>query len=433
MGAAYLYGQASALSAVFGNNQGAPAGTIFGTLPGVQVIDALGNPVSGATVTFTESDGSGGAGGAFAGATTVITNAQGIAYAPPLTANDVAGSFTVIAANGTLFTTLTLTNLPGPAAQLAVADTPASVTAGVPFSFQVDVEDAFGNLVTGDHSLVAVALSGGPGGFTAGMTSAQAIDGVATFTGSEVQAASTSYVLGFRDGPLTGTTAGLTIVPAAPVAVTAASGTPQRANIGQPYATALAVVVQDSFGNPVSGVPVAFAAPDKGASGSFSGSTSVLTDANGIATAPILVANRVLGHFLVTATAQGIAPPVQFALTNIPRGQSTTLAAGLAAHVSIAAAPLTQQTSTSTLPVALVVTDRFGNPLENVAVTFTVRPNARTGAGGTFDGDAAVVVETDADGEAAPLLQLNGKPGRFRVTASVSGVAHKVVFRLTIR
>jgi hypothetical protein len=317
-GAAYLYGIATALSAVNGNNQGAPLATNFSTLSEVQVIDALGNPVSGAHLTFTEADGSGGAGGSFSGATTVTTNSQGIAYGPRLTANATAGAFTVTAANGAVSTTFYLTNLPGPATQLAVADAPATVIAGQGFSFQVDVEDAFGNLVNGNHSVVSVTL-GGPGAFTAGSSSAQAIDDVASFYGMAIQKTG-SYTLSFTNSSLAGISVPLTVVPAAPATITAVSGsTPQNAEAGQPFATALAVVVIDAFGNPVGGVPFTFTTPASGASGSFTGSATVTTDVTGTATANSFTANTAVGSYSVFAqAASGDGPAATFALTNLP-------------------------------------------------------------------------------------------------------------------
>jgi hypothetical protein len=69
----------------------------------------------------------------------------------------------------------------------------------------------------------------------------------------------------------------------------------------------LQMVVQDPFGDPVSGVSVTFAAPPGGPSGTFQGSATVTTDATGTATAPTLVANGVPGRYAVTATAGSLS------------------------------------------------------------------------------------------------------------------------------
>src|SRR5262249_53218656 len=96
------------ITAFLGNEQRAPMGGIFSNRLQAQVIDSFGNPVSGALVTFTEIDGDTGAGATFPGKARTalgLTNAQGVAYAPALTANNVAGSFSVTASVGTAAST----------------------------------------------------------------------------------------------------------------------------------------------------------------------------------------------------------------------------------------------------------------------------------------------------------------------------------------
>ncbi len=102
--AAYLYDipsavSAAAISVVAGNNQSTTVGTAFDTPLEAQVTDASGNPLAGYAVTFTVTPGTNSAGAAFAGSTTstVMTNDQGIATAPTLTANQESGTFIVTA------------------------------------------------------------------------------------------------------------------------------------------------------------------------------------------------------------------------------------------------------------------------------------------------------------------------------------------------
>ena len=63
--------------------------------------------------------------------------------------------------------------------------------------------------------------------------------------------------------------------------------------------------VKNAAGNPVQGVSVTFVPPGAGASGVFSGSATVTTGANGIATAPAFTANGTSGSYFVTATTTG--------------------------------------------------------------------------------------------------------------------------------
>src|SRR5579884_3585911 len=89
---------------------------------------------------------------------------------------------------------------------------------------------------------------------------------------------------------------------ATPASITPNSGTtPQSAPINSAFAISLAATVKDAASVAVTGVSVTFQvnpAPT-GASGPFSGSTTVTTDANGTATAPMLTANGIAGKFTV--------------------------------------------------------------------------------------------------------------------------------------
>ena len=60
--------------------------------------------------------------------------------------------------------------------------------------------------------------------------------------------------------------------------------------------------VVDSAGNPLQGISITFQGPTSGASGAFATSATVLTNQNGIATAPIFTANAVAGSFNVSAS-----------------------------------------------------------------------------------------------------------------------------------
>jgi hypothetical protein len=98
--------------------------------------------------------------------------------------------------------------------------------------------------------------------------------------------------------------------------------------IGGRFPVRLAVTVTDSHSNPVRGAVVTFSAPTHGPSGTFGrGQTArtrtvrVRTNAAGIAVAPVFVANRSPGGFIVTATAES-ARSTAFALVNEPRDQT---------------------------------------------------------------------------------------------------------------
>ncbi|MGI8856851.1 MAG: beta strand repeat-containing protein [Thermomicrobiales bacterium] len=105
---------AAAIVATAGTPQSTSVNSAFGTALQATVTDSTGAGVTGVSVTFTPNVGTNGASGAFAGSTTVTTDASGVATAPTLTANGSVGAFTVTAAtsgvSGT--TTFNLTNTP---------------------------------------------------------------------------------------------------------------------------------------------------------------------------------------------------------------------------------------------------------------------------------------------------------------------------------
>lgn len=94
----------------------------------------------------------------------------------------------------------------------------------------------------------------------------------------------------------------------------------QEAPLGTAFALAFSATVEDSFGNPVPGVQVTFAAPASGASGTFAGTTSnevtVVTDTSGVAVAPTFYANSTAGGYVVKASVSGLGQQAGFALVN---------------------------------------------------------------------------------------------------------------------
>ena len=103
-----------------------------------------------------------------------------------------------------------------------------------------------------------------------------------------------------------------------PQAIAAMAGTPQSATAGTAFGTALQAKVTDASSNPVSGVTVTFTGPASGASAAFNGTNSVVavTNASGIATSPVPVANYVTGTYTISASVTGVTTPAAFTLTN---------------------------------------------------------------------------------------------------------------------
>ncbi|MGO4885789.1 MAG: BACON domain-containing protein [Bryobacteraceae bacterium] len=103
---------AANISITAGNNQTTPVGQPFATPLEVNVTDSNGIPVEGAAVTFTVTPGSSGAGATWnlAPPQPILTDQNGNATAPVLTANNLGGPFTVTASAGSVNTTFNLNN-----------------------------------------------------------------------------------------------------------------------------------------------------------------------------------------------------------------------------------------------------------------------------------------------------------------------------------
>ena len=144
----------ASITATAGTPQSTTISTAFATALQATVKDSGGNPISGATVTFTApSTGANAKFGAL-GTATAVTNASGQATASTLTANSTAGSYAVTASVAGLATTasFSLTNAVGaPASITATAGTPQSTAGSTAFAtaLQATVKDSGGNPVSG--------------------------------------------------------------------------------------------------------------------------------------------------------------------------------------------------------------------------------------------------------------------------------------------
>ena len=427
-----LVGAAGTISATGGTPQSTVVLTSFGSALQTLVRDAGNNPVSGVTVTFA-APGSGASGTFASGPTaTAVTDGTGTATAPPITANSIAGSYTVTAMAAGVATgaSFALTNLAGAATTIAAtAGTPQSAAIGTAFatSLEAMVVDANNNPVPNVTVTFAAPGSGASGTFASGQTATAVTNasGVATAPALTANGVAGSYtVTATAPGVATGASFALTNTGGAAASITATAGTPQSTTIGTLFTTALKATVVDAGNNPVSGVAVTFTAPGSGASGTFaSGQTATaVTNASGVATAPALTANGVAGSYTVMATVPGVATGASFALTNLAGGPATVTAAS----------GTPQSTTVNTafgIPLQASVRDGQGNLLSGVMVTFTV---PGSGAGGSFPGGQnTVTVSSVAGVAAAPVLTANTVTGSYTVTATVAGVAGAGNFTLT--
>jgi hypothetical protein len=291
----------------------------------------------------------------------------------------------------------------------------------------VTVTDANGFPVSGVSVTFTAPSSWAGGTFPGGQTTITAtISGNGqvseSFTADTV--AGSYAVTATVAGVGTGAAFGLANTAGAPAAITVTSGSGQSATVATGFALPLVATVTDQFGNPVAGASVTFTAPASGAGGTFSNGLATITAAtaaNGQASVTF-TSNTLAGSYQVTATADGVSTAALFSLTN-QAGPAALLSvvqgSGQSAKVNAAFA----------VPLEVLVTDKYGNAVSGVQVTFTAPTN---GASGTFSGGVtSVSVTTTSSGVAlAPTFTAGSKKGTYKVKASAKGLA-LVNFSLT--
>ncbi|MBX9584156.1 MAG: Ig-like domain-containing protein [Gemmataceae bacterium] len=406
-------GAVAGLLAVGGSGQTAPVDTPFLDPLVVRVVDAFGNPVEGAAVTFR---GPASGPGIAPAVGTATSDAAGLAQFTP-TANTVAGDYTitaeVISGGVTVTVGFGATNTPGPAAGVElVSGGGQEVAVGTPFDNPVVVRvvDEFGNGVPG--VTVTFAAVAGPGGASAvfpdGPTAVTDIDGLATFLVEANTVAGSYTVTATAAGVGGSVSVPLTNLPGAVAAVVAAGGGGQVGTVNSPFPLPLRAKAVDAFGNGVPGIAVRFTGPTSGAGVLFPGGDVIVTGADGIAEAPIR-ANVTAGSYTVTAAAEGVFGEATFNLTNAP-GEAAVVRA-------VSGDGATTQVGTDfAVPIRVRVEDAFGNGVSGVTVTFTAPAD---GPSATFPGGNTAV--TDAAGLAAVSARANTIAGSYTVTATAPG------------
>ena len=324
------------LSDLAGTPQSAKVSTAFTTPLEVQVTEYVGSsncPAANVGVEFTVM--AVGAGASFNGGSTavsVVTNSSGTASAPALYANDVTGSYTVVASfdnyvsapfelsNTTVgvVNTVAVTSGSGQSAQI-----------GEPFPdpLVVTVTDAYGDPVAGTTVDFGVVSTAGAGATFSGAGSSAGVQ-----TDESGVATSPALTAGTTAGAFTVTasvagansvaTFDLTVQAGVAANLTAGVGVSQSTELGTDFPVPLAVTVTDTDGNPLVGATVTFSAPRTGASGVFAGAgatATVVTNSDGVATAPDFSANGHTGGYVVMAAVAGLSTPATFALVNEPR------------------------------------------------------------------------------------------------------------------
>ena len=348
----------------------------------VAVEDTFGNIVTTDNSILTMTIHSG-PGGFDSSSTTQMQAVNGLATFSNLIL-DITGSYILSTTAGSL-TAGTSTNVLVSAStptQLAFGQTPANATAGIALSpaVTVAVEDNFGNVVTGDKSMVTIAIHTGPGDFAQGTLQVAAVNGVASFRNLILDVAG-SYSLTVIDGSLPSAISTSFVVNSASPSQLAFTQQPSDSAVGTAIAPPVVVAVEDKFGNVVTSNNSTVTMTIGNGPGIFDGSSTVqATAVNGLATFSNLILDSA-GSYTLAATT-GL----------VPASTSSSFLVGDSA--SATRLVFIQQPASATAGAALspavtvAVEDQFGNVLTSDTSVVTIA--IRTGPG-DFDSSTTQV------------------------------------------
>jgi uncharacterized delta-60 repeat protein len=291
------------------------AGTGFGLT--VDAEDSSGNIETSfdGTVTVALANNPG---GATLGGTLSVTASNGVATFSGLTLTTADSGYTLLVTSSGLSETVTgaITVTPAAATQLVVSQQPPStITAGAGFGLQAAIEDAYGNVETGDSSdVVTAALANNPTGATLGGTLSETVSqGVATFSGLTLTKAAAGYTIGVSTGTFNATTGAFTVTPAAATQLVITQQPPASVVVNGRFG--LQVAVEDTYGNVVTSasntVRVALANNPTGAK---LGGTVSVNASQGVATFSGLTINKVGSGYTLQLSSSGLSGAVTSAI-----------------------------------------------------------------------------------------------------------------------
>ena len=416
-------GPASQLTLTTSPPASATSGQPLAPQPAVQLRDAFGNAVGQAGVAVTATVASGSA--TLGGSTTATTNTAGLATFATLTLTGTGSGVTIgFSAQGVTPTASGPISLapPPPSTLVIVTQPSATAPSGVPFPVQpaVKLKDASGNDVQTAGVAITAALASGPaGGTLSGGTVVQtSSSGTATFANLAITGPVGSYTIRFSGS-------GLASVTSAAIAVTAAP--PSQLGITtQPGATAAngaqlspqpVVQLRDAADTPVakSGVPVTVAIASGG--GTLAGTTTVNTNAAGVASFTDLSISGLVGSRTLAFSSPGLS-----GATSAP----IALTAGPATKIGILVQPAALELSGIPIRQPVIqVQDANGNPVPMAGVLVTV---SIASGPGTLSGNVAVSTNTSGTAAFSGLVITGSGAYTLKFTATGFPDINSVLF-----
>jgi hypothetical protein len=335
-----------------GYNESTTVGGPFASAMIARVTDADGNPVSGATVTFTApSTGASGtfkaaagtctAGGAATTSCSATTSSTGQASSLVFSANATTGSYNVaVTSTGTTPLENPMTNTVGAASILTFVAQPnvgqnIQATGTGTFGATVAIEDIDGNLEMGTNSgAVTLGLAANPTSGVlscAGGLTSNVLAGEASFTGCSITSAGVGYTLSASSSPsyTAPTNANAFNITAGSASQLAFVAQPSNAFVGAAMVPPVTVQVEDQNCNASSGSATIGLTPS--ASALASGGTAVAS--GGVATFSGLTFSESGLSLSLTATSPGLtsATSATFDVSVLVSKSSDTLTDGATA------------------------------------------------------------------------------------------------------
>lgn len=361
-----------------------PSDTAAGTAisPAVQVAleDSSGNILSSVTaivtVTLTGS-------GTLSGTTSVAT-AGGIANFGTLSIDRVQTGATLVA-SATGFTGATsqpFNIVPGPASRLVFSAQPSTAVSNATLSpaIRVSVQDAFGNVVTGDTRTVSLALGNNPGfGTLSGTTSVAASAGLATFSDLSLDRTGSGYTLvASASGVSSAVSAGFDITPGPATWVVFEGQLPPFVTAGAAFRAQAAIV--DPAGNVVTSATDAITLSlSGGTAGAVLSGTLTTAAVGGRASFTNLSVDKAGGGYRLSTSAAGLLSTTS---------SSFSVLSGPPAKLAFTRQPVDSAAGTILPPVQVAIQDSLGNPTSSTAqVRVFLSSNP---AGGTLSGSTVV-------------------------------------------
>jgi hypothetical protein len=407
--------------------------TAFAQQPVVTVEDANGNTVTSSNASITLAIGTNPSGGTLTCTTNPLAATNGVAAFGGCSINLAGNGYTLTAAaSGLTGATSTTINIAvGSATKLVFGTQPSNSAAGAAITPAVTakVEDAGGNVVSSSASITMAIGTNPSGGTLSGTTTANAVNGTATFSTLSIDKSGTGYTLTASSSGLTGATSSAFSIAASTATQLVFTTQPSSsASGGAAFPQQPTITVEDAFGNTVttgtgSTAPVTLAITNgTGTAGAtLTCTTNPKNAVTGVDTFAGCKINLTGGGYTLLATSSGLTSATSTAI-NVSVGSATQLAFGTQPSNTAAGSAIT--------PAVTVLVEDAGQNVVNSSASITIAIGTNP-SGGTLSGTTTV---NAVNGTATfSTLSINKSGTAYTLNATSAGVtaASSSAFNIT--